>query len=168
MFICIQNSILFLLLSFFLRVSKYHIYYFFHFSAALPAGAIGARSAMLGKVHLRKHPRKRATNVSTLTGAIPNELGVPIATTPRSGSPSPTRSPSTHSADTIKLDPDQYLQDEEKAAEDDGSEPQVYLSRRYGGEVNARDAALAAEQWKKSQTNEEKFSRKQRQRREHE
>nr|XP_054770529.1 uncharacterized protein LOC129278363 [Lytechinus pictus] len=135
----------------------------------VPAGAIGARSAMLGKVHLRK-PRKRASNVSTLTGAIPNELGVPPfgAKTPRSGSPSPTRSPSTHSAETVNLDPDHYLQEEEKAAEDDESEPQIYLSRRYGLEVSAKDAALAAEQWKKSQTDEEKLSRKQRQRREHE
>ena len=142
----------------------------FFFFSAVPAGAIGARAAMLGKVHhhVRRTPRKRATNVATLS--ISHDLGVPTdEANSRSASPSPARQPAT---DTLNLSPDHFLKEEEQAAEaaeeNEDAEPQIYLSRRYGLEVSAKDAALAAEQWKKSQTEEEKLSRKQRQRREHE
>ncbi|XP_071506831.1 voltage-dependent calcium channel type A subunit alpha-1-like isoform X9 [Diadema antillarum] len=136
---------------------------------AVPVGAIGARSAML-KVHIRgRAGRKRASNASALS--IPPDLGVPSdSESPYPDSPARQRRPSLHSSsDGIALDPEQYLKQEEEAAkENEDSEPQIYLSRRYGLEVSAKDAALAAEQWKKSQTDEEKLSRKQRQRREHE
>ena len=139
----------------------------------MPAGAIGARTAMLGKVyHARRTPRKRAANVGALS--ISHELGVPAdGSNSRSSSPSPARHPTaTDTTQPLNLSPDHFLKQEEEAAEEaeenEDSEPQIYLSRRYGLEVSAKDAALAAEQWKKSQTDEEKLSRKQRQRREHE
>lgn len=46
--------------------------------------------------------------------------------------------------------------------------PGIYLNRRYAVEVNAKDAALAAEIWKKSQTDSERITEAQRKRREHE
>ncbi|XP_071801996.1 voltage-dependent calcium channel type A subunit alpha-1-like isoform X9 [Asterias amurensis] len=52
--------------------------------------------------------------------------------------------------------------------DDSGRISDIYMDRRYGAEVNAKDTLIAVEQWKKAQTDTDKMTKAQKKRREYE
>ncbi|XP_038064108.1 uncharacterized protein LOC119734634 [Patiria miniata] len=111
------------------------------------SGAAGARAAML---HV---PRNRRRS-STASYADSSGHGTP-------------RTPSIAPAEGLEYDnrngrpPDLEGEGNEKISD-------IYMSRRYGAEVNAKDTLIAVEQWKRNQTDSDKLSKAQKKRREYE
>ena len=127
------------------------------FSASATSGAIGSRATMLS---VGQRARRRSS-LAVTSPAI--QLLHDQYSPSRRGSRANTPSPSPrHSILDLSKDEKKGTVDTKQSA------PGIYLNRRYAVEVNAKDAALAAEIWKKSQTETEKLTVAQKKRREHE
>ncbi|XP_072014634.1 voltage-dependent calcium channel type A subunit alpha-1-like isoform X8 [Amphiura filiformis] len=130
---------------------------------AAASGAIGSRATMLSV-------GQRARRRSSLAVASPAMQLLHEQYSPsRRGSRNPTPQPSPrHSLLDLASTKHDDLKTGNHTVDTKQGAPGIYLNRRYAVEVNAKDAALAAEIWKRSQTETEKLTVAQKTRRQHE